>query len=146
MLQICPKSRAASALDRSLIGLLAAGSAGWLKDPVSMRSILLELNENWEELGLPNQGFYRPYEDESEELKRQLDMVKTERRLREHLAGHLGCQTDGWVATEKWDEVVPKYREEYHRFIECYIEENSADEEEAVLIREADQLWPFDQR
>jgi hypothetical protein len=145
MLQICPKSRAACALDRTLNSFLAAGSAGWLKDPVTMRSILLELGQKWEELGLPGQSFYQPYGDEAEVFKRQLDMVKTQNRLREHLARLLGCQTDGWVAAEKWDEVVPVYREEYRQFMRSHLEEQGA-EDEARVTCEADQLWPFDQR
>ena len=123
MLQICPKSRAAYALDRTLSSFLAAGSAGWLKDAISMRLILLELGQKWEELELPGQGFYQSCGDEAEELERQLDTVRLDNRLRQHLARLLGCETDGWVAAEKWDEVLPIYRAEYSQFIRSYSEE-----------------------
>jgi hypothetical protein len=146
MLQVCLKSRAASALDQSLVHFLAAGSAGWLKDQVSMRKILLELGEKWEGLGLSGSSVYQPGEDEAGELDRLLDEAKTDHRLREHLARLLGCQTDGWVPVEKWEEVLPVYRREYGQFLKSFLEEAATDEEKAAAIREADRLWPFDQR
>jgi hypothetical protein len=75
-----------------------------------------------------------------------LDEAKTDHRLREHLARLLGCQTDGWVPVEKWEEVLPVYRREYGQFLKSFLEEAATDEEKAAAIREADRLWPFDQR
>lgn len=146
MLHICPKSRAAHDLDSSLVHLLAAGSAGWLKDAVSMRQILLEVGAKWEELQLPGESFYKPGDTEAAELKRQFDVMKTDRQLRDHLARLVGCQTDGWVPVERWDEVLPVYRKEYRRFVESFLNEAHTDEEKAAAVREANSLWPFDQR
>lgn len=146
MLQICPKFRDASALDPSLLNFLTAGSAGWLNDTVSMRSILADLGEKWEELGLPCQSVYRPGRDEMEELRHRSDEIQSTRQLRNHLSRLLGCDTDGWVPTDRWEEILPRYLEEYHRFIASCVEGRCDTEDRATAIAKANELWPFDQR
>ncbi|KAK5115920.1 hypothetical protein LTR62_000376 [Meristemomyces frigidus] len=145
MSHICSETRAAYLMDSTLNSFLAAGSNGWLKDPVTTRLILLELHQKWTELGLPGQSFYQPRGEETEELERQSDTAKTSNGLQEHLSRLLGCDTDGWIPVEKWEEVLPIYREEYRRSVTAHTDEGGAGNE-AKATREADQIWPFDQR
>lgn len=125
MLQICPNTRAACSLDPSMVRLLAAGSAGWLKDTLWIQKMLLELGAKWKELGLPGQSHYRPDEVEMKDSEHRLDLLKADQRLREHLARLLGCNTDGWVPKERWDEVLPVYRKEYQGFVNAFLDEKN---------------------
>ncbi|WPG98766.1 Hypothetical protein R9X50_00156200 [Acrodontium crateriforme] len=146
ILQICPKFRDASALDPSILNFLAAGSAGWVQNTFYMRSILAELGRKWEELGLPDKSVYQPGGNELEQLRHLTDEMQSTRRLREHLSRLLGCDTDGWVPMDRWDQTLARYLEEYNRFIASCVEDRFEAEDKATAIAKANKLWPFDQR
>jgi hypothetical protein len=135
---ICPKFREASRLDDSVLQLLSAPSNGWLDDADSLRSMLSNIKQKWTELGLPGESFYQETQDETKTLETRLDRRRATQRLQEFLSRQLGCDNDGWVATERWDNVLPRYREIYRNFVESVAQ---SDPEE-----DADDLWPFDQR
>ena len=135
MLQICPKLREASALDPLILRFLAAGSIGWLKDPISIRLLLTDIGENWEELGLPGEGLYQPSKEETAELRRQEDVLQSTQRLKVYLSRLLRCDTDGWVHNDRWEEVLPQYREQYRRFLASCVESREEDEDEAMELQ-----------
>lgn len=135
---ICPKFREASQLDDSVLQLLSAPSNGWLDDADSLRSILSNIKQMWTELGLPGESFYRETQEEAQALETRLDRRRATQQLQEFLSRRLGCDHDGWVAADRWDEVLPRYREIYRSFVES-VAESDPDED-------ADGLWPFDQR
>ena len=147
LLQLNPKYRNASALDPLLLNFLAAGSNGCLNDTVAIRSLLTDLGEKWEELGLPGQSIYRPSKDEKEELRHHIDekMTLTD-QLKNHLARQLGCDTDGWVPIDRGNEVLPLCQENYRRWIASSIENREDTEDEAAAIAKGNELWPYDQR
>ncbi|KAF2724639.1 hypothetical protein K431DRAFT_291298 [Polychaeton citri CBS 116435] len=147
MLQICPKYREAAALDPSLVDFLAAGSAGWQKDAVILRSLLIDFGDKWEDFGRPGQNLYRPSRKEAVKLRNRMDQVQSTHRLKEHLSQLLGCDTDEWVTTEQWEEVLPKSLEEYRPFMASCVEEaRSTNADEAMATARANKLWPFDRR
>jgi hypothetical protein len=135
---ICPKLREASQLDDSVVQLLSAPSNGWLDDDDSLRSMLSNLKQKWTELGLPGESCYQETQEEAKALETRLDRRQATERLRKFLSRQLGCDNDGWVATDRWEDVLPRYREIYRSFVES-VAESDPDED-------ADDLWPFDQR
>jgi hypothetical protein len=107
---ICPKFREASQLDDSVLQLLSAPSNGWLDDADSLRSMLSNIKQKWTELGLPGESFYQVTKEEAEALETRLDRRQATQRLQESLSRQLGCDHDGWVAADRWDEILPQYR------------------------------------
>jgi hypothetical protein len=135
---ICPKFREASQLDHSVLQLSAAPSNGWLDDADALRSILSGIKQVWTELELPGESFYQETQEEAQALETRLDRRRATQQLQEFLARRLGCDNDGWVAANRWDEVLPQYRDIYRSFVES-VAESDPDED-------AEGLWPFDQR
>jgi hypothetical protein len=102
---ICPKFREASQLDDSVLQLLSAPSNGWLNDADSLRSMLSNIKQKWTELGLPGESFYQETQEEAAALETRLDRRQGTQRLQEFLSRQLGCDHDGWVAADRWDEI-----------------------------------------
>jgi hypothetical protein len=147
MAHLCPKlGEAASALDPLLCRHMAAPDSSWLDDVVSLRSLLMELSRQWEDLGLPDHSLYQPSKADKEDLSVKLDELESTQRLRMYLARLLRCETDGWVTAERWEEVLPIYREEHEQFKVACIASREEGESEADAVEKAERLWPFDLR
>ncbi|KAK6001278.1 hypothetical protein QM012_002609 [Aureobasidium pullulans] len=130
----------------ALCRFLTAASSGWLDDPVCIRSVLADLGGQWHDLGLPGTSLYQPTQADTEALSVQLDEFESTQRLREYLSRLLGCDHDGWVSAERWDEVLPVYREQYEKFVESCVASKEQHETEAAALEKAQRLWPFDMR
>jgi hypothetical protein len=87
---------------------------------------------------LPGESIYQETQEEAAALETRLDRRQGTQRLQEFLSRQLGCDHDGWVATHRWDEILPQYRQIYRSFVE-FVAESDPEED-------ADALWPFDQR
>lgn len=147
MAYLCPKlGEAASALDPLLCRYMAAPSFGWLDDMVPILSLLTDLSRKWADLGLPDRSLYQPSEMDIQALNVQLDELESMQRLKMYLVRLLGCETDGWVNVERWEEVLPIYREQYEQFKIACIASREEGENEDEAIERAERLWPFDQR
>ena len=143
---ICEKLREASVLDNTLIQLLAAPSNGWLADEDFLRPALSDITQRWKYLGLPGRSSYQESPAEEEALRARLNETRATQQLKEYLSKRLGCDIDGWVPIERWEEVLPRYREEYRRFVEAMAGEEPNTMDMEATIRKADAIWPFDQR
>jgi hypothetical protein len=86
---------------RTLLSFLAAGHFGWLKDPSTLQILLLNLTEDWKELGLPGKCAYIPTADEREKAKDIRERVETTQRVQQLLSRNLKCDVDGWVAESR---------------------------------------------
>jgi len=147
MAHLCPKlGGAASVLDPLLCRYMTALGFGWLDDVVSLGSLLTDLSRQWKELGLPDHCLYQPSQADNEDLSVKLDELESTQRLRMYLARLLRCETDGWVTAERWEEVLPIYREQYEQFKIACIASREEGESEADAVEKAERLWPFDQR
>ena len=146
MQQACEKLRPASCLDDMLLRVLAAPSFGWIDKNVVLQTLLDDLAEDWERLGLPGSSIYRPNKDE--DVARRLDEYQAMRRMQAYLSGLLRCDDDGWVANERWEGVLRRYRVEYGRFVESVVmtEEAVTEEEKGRAMELVGRLWPWDQR
>ncbi|RMZ83363.1 hypothetical protein DV737_g1653, partial [Chaetothyriales sp. CBS 132003] len=116
---ICPKLREAMALDPLVCRYLAAASSRWLTNITCIRSLLTDLRQRWMGLSFPGEMLYQPiqHEEDVTALNQELDGLQSTQRLRMYLSRLLRCYTDGWVEADRWQEVLPVYREEYARFI-----------------------------
>ncbi|KAK5167740.1 uncharacterized protein LTR77_007439 [Saxophila tyrrhenica] len=144
MSYVCAKLKPGFDLDPSVLKLLAAGSSGWLKDEVVLRSILAHLDRKWAELDTPGKSLYHSSELETKALAEAEDERVTSRRLRTHLARLLDCGTDGWVEGSNWEETLVKYRAEWNRFRDSCVENREEHESEEDAVAAAERLWPWD--
>ena len=144
--KICEKLREAAEIDVSVVRLLAAPSNGWLDDEDSVRSILSDIKRKWMDLDLPGESIYQETPEKVHALQHRLEKTRATQKLREYLSRRLGCDIDGWVSIDRWEEVLSKYREEYRRFIASAVEDGLSDEAKRQAIHDANALWPFDER
>lgn len=146
MQQTCEKLRPASRLDHTLLRVLAASSFGWVDNNIIVELLLGNLAKEWQQLGLPGHSIYQPRGDE--DAVQRLDEYQAKRQLQDHLTGLLRCDNDGWVPNDRWEEVLPRYRLEYNRFVESVVhtEGGRTEDEKAIAIAKANRLWPYDQR
>lgn len=135
---ICPKFCEASKLDVSVLQLLSAPSHKWLEDAVCVQMILWRIRKKWSAPGLPGECFYQPTREEAEALEIRLDFTRDIEKLKGYISQGVGCEHDGWVAADCWDEVLPQYREMYRHFADGIAEEHPDED--------VDALWSFDQR
>jgi hypothetical protein len=144
--QIHPGYREAGRLSQILLSFLAAAHFGWLQDPATLQVLLLNLSEEWNDLGLPGQCPYRPTTDETERAREVREKAQTTQRLKLLLSRNLKCDFDGWVAEARWNEVIPLYRAHYNDFVDSYLDGISDAHNKEQARREADSIWPFDFR
>ncbi|CAK1366672.1 hypothetical protein CB0940_10065 [Cercospora beticola] len=144
--QFMKKVRPASKLHPTLLRVLASPSQGWTDKIEAMTWLLNDLSERWDELELPGESIYK--KDQTGEVAELLDETEANHRLTEHLTRLLHCDNNGWVAEDRWNEVLSRYRLEYSRFVESVVEseECKTKEDEVKAIEKANRLWPYDQR
>lgn len=136
----------AAMLDPLLCRYMAAGSLGWLEDAVPIRSLLADLSQRWKTLELPGDCPYQPSPEETKSLSKDLEEMETTQRLRMYLSRLIRCETDGWVAADRWEEILPVYRGQFEGWIQTCAETREEDEDETAAIKKGQRLWPFDQR
>ncbi|KAB8346323.1 hypothetical protein FH972_023367 [Carpinus fangiana] len=144
LVHVSPKVGKAAALDDSILRVLTDSHTAWKTGRAAVRSQLMDLAQRWADLGLPGNCPYHPNAEELELQKREFDDLESTQRLRFFLARALGCDTDGWVAADRWDDVLPRYRDLYKGWMESA--KSSHDPEYPVSPEKADKLWPFDGR
>ena len=143
---LCPKLGKATTLHPALGRYLAGVSAGFSDDAISLRSLIADVNREWEALGIPGACPYQPSEGDAELFDRELDELEAKQRPRAYLSRLLGCEMDGWVEEGRWNEVIPVYRAQYVEFVSACIVSREEGESEDDGKRKADALWPFDMR
>lgn len=113
MAYICPKLGRATMLKPALGRYLAGISLGNTDDATVLRSLLTDVSSEWDELGFPGGCPYQPSQADAELLRVELDELECTERLRAYLSRLLRCEPNGWVEEERWNEVLPIYREQY---------------------------------
>ena len=144
MLQACPKVDSASRLDQVFIRALSSSHTGWTNSAAAVRSLLADLSEHWLELGLPGACPFQVSTKEKDLQAHHLEDMETSQRLRMFLARALRSDTDGWVETERWDEVLPEYRRLFREWMDSAASTNDPDN--PMSPAKAQRLWPFDDR
>lgn len=143
---LCPKLGKATTLHLALGRYLAGISSGHSDDATALRSLLMDVSNEWNELGLPGECPYLPSQADTELLSIELDELESTERLRAYLSRLLRCETNGWVEEGRCDEVLPVYREQYAEFVDSCIASREESETVEYAKRKADRLWPYDLR
>lgn len=140
--RVDPKIGPATQLDEDLVNLLTTSHTGWRNGAAAMRSQLMKVSEKWSDLGFPGSCPYTPTPEEHEMQQLHWEDFETVQRLRMFLSRSLGCDTDGWVATEHWDEAVAKHEALYADWMQRA--RDTKDSESPLTLTKAPRLWPFD--
>lgn len=143
---LCPKLGKATTLNPALCRYLAGISSGCSDEAISLRSLLTDVSNEWNELGILGICPYHSNQEDADLLSEALDQLDSTQRLRVYLSRLLRCETDGWIEEERWDEAIPIYREQYAEFVSACIASREEHETEEDAMKNADKLWPFDLR
>lgn len=146
MVFICPKLGKATTLNPAVCRYLTGVSSGSSDDATALRSLLTDVSRKWSVLGLPGDCPYQPSQADAELLSIELEELESTERLQAYLSRLLRCETNGWVEKERWDEVLPVYREQYAEFVNSCIASREEDETVEDVKMKADRLWPYDLR
>ncbi|KAK0732033.1 hypothetical protein B0H67DRAFT_597741 [Lasiosphaeris hirsuta] len=109
----------ARALDEALLRPYRQCFSTWQYGATATRDVLKELSARWDELALPGQP---PYQPTNEELHA------------------LDVGPDGWVPTERWDDVLELHEEFYNNWMDAA--RTAGDE--GMTEEKATKMWPFD--
>lgn len=141
------KIRPATQLDPALLRALAAPSFGWTDKSLALEALLHGLEKQWKELELPAQSPFQPHHHAAG-FEQRLDEYDAQRSLQVWLSRQLRCDHDGWVPNDRWEEVLPVYRDAYEKFVQAAIEseECTTEDQRVRAVETADRIWPFDQR
>ncbi|OQO12000.1 hypothetical protein B0A48_02639 [Cryoendolithus antarcticus] len=143
---LCPKLDKGIKLDERLSKFFAGPHFDRIIDECALRSLLINLEDAWEKLGMPGVCPYQSSADHRKIMQSMIDERDDRHRMRRYLMRALHCDSDGWVAKEKWDPNLPVYRETYKEWVETCLKEREENETEAEARETADRLWPFDLR
>ena len=78
--------------------------------------------------------------------RRHYDDMESEHRLQMSLVRVLDCGSDGWVAANRWEEVLPKYREPFRGWIDTAATTQLDPDDERMRLEKAEGRWPFGMR
>jgi hypothetical protein len=143
---LCPKLGKATTLNPALCRYLAGVSSGCSDEAIWLRSLLTDVSNEWDELGILGVCPYQPSQEDANSLSAELEQLESTQRLRAYLSRLLHCETDGWIEEERWDEAIPIYREQYTEFVSACIASREEHETEEDAKKKADKLWPFNLR
>jgi hypothetical protein len=86
MMFLCPKLGKATTLNPALCRYLAGVGSGYLDNVTSLRSMLMDVSNEWDQLGLPDACPYQPSQAEAELLSVELDELESTERLRAYFS------------------------------------------------------------
>ncbi|OQO04824.1 hypothetical protein B0A48_07841 [Cryoendolithus antarcticus] len=142
----CYKMGKAVALDPVYRHFLAASHFGWLTKEIELISLINDIARLWNAIGMIGECPYKVSNEDRERVRMMTEDQNGRERMRSYLVRALGCQPDGWVDPEKWDETLPLYRNIYEKWIETSLNEREEGETEGEARAAADRIWPFDLR
>ena len=134
----------ARAVDDMLLRPFRHCNMSWRDSAVPLRDDLIDLSRSWKDLGLPGTCPYQPSDAEVAMLKKDWQDFEIVLRLRSTLADIHGVASDGWVAADAWEQVLPVYREIYEMWIK--FARDNEDQDPDMSEEKANKMWPFDQR
>ncbi|KAK0631176.1 hypothetical protein B0T17DRAFT_530316 [Bombardia bombarda] len=130
----------ARALDEALLRPYRQCFSTWQYGATATRDVLKELSARWSELALPGKPPYQPTDEELvRDLERSEDFqaVLTLEKWHQHA---LDVGSDGWVPTERWDDVLELHEEFYNNWMDAA--RTAGDE--GMTEEKAAKMWPFD--
>ncbi|KAH8679545.1 kinase-like domain-containing protein [Tricladium varicosporioides] len=132
-----PKLHKARAMDQTLLRPFRYCDASWRDSVAALRQELIELSQQWAELGLHGSCPYQPTLDELADHAKQYEDFESTQQLKIFLNRALDADSDGWVPAENWETARKEHKILFSQWMES-IKESGGSESYAR------KLWPFD--
>jgi len=128
----------ARAMDQTLLRPFRYCDASWRDSAAALRQELIDLSQNWTNLGLPASCKYQPTPEELTEHKKQYEDFETVQQLKIFLKHVLNVDSDGWVPANEWERTKEDHRNILSQWLESIKEPGGSEDR-------ARKLWPFHQ-
>ncbi|KAK5009248.1 hypothetical protein LTR39_004981, partial [Cryomyces antarcticus] len=115
----------------------------WRDGAAAVQQELIEVSQQWTKLGLPGPCPYQPTEEELAEHKKQYQDFENAHKMRVVVMRTLDVSSDGWVQTDRWEEVAPAHQRMYEMWLDS-VKESLASGEDELTLDQAKEMWPFD--
>ena len=130
----------ARVLDEALLRPFRQCFSSWQYGATANRGVLRELCSRWHELSLPGNPPYQPSDEDNArdaKLSEGLEAVLTLEKWHQHA---LNVVSDGWVAADRWEDVLELHEEFYNNWMEAA----AAPGDDDMTEDKARKMWPFD--
>lgn len=128
-----PKLHAARMVDELILRPFRYCHKTWDDGAAALRQELIDLSQQWKELGLPDSCPYQPSQKELAEHAGQYEDFKSTQEIKNHLVRLMHSNTDGWVPPDEWEAAMEFNKEIFKEFVKHM---DMAEEK-------AKRLWPF---
>jgi hypothetical protein len=143
-----PKMRVARSVDQLLVRPFQYCNTSWRDGAPAVRQEFLDLANQWEKLGLTGCCPYNPTPEEFRLHQKEYKSFQHVQDLKLMLMNLLHTDSDGWVPTERWEEVRRAHNVVFDLANETARDgkDETEDETEDDHMSEEDvrELWPFD--
>jgi hypothetical protein len=133
-----PKLHSARAMDQTLLRPFRYCDSSWRDSAAALRQELIEISQDWTELGLPGSSPYQPTLAELTEHTKQYEDFESAQQLKMFLKRALGADSDGWVPAKIWESARKEHKTLHDQWMETIKESRSSDDH-------ARKIWPFDE-
>ncbi|KAK3349526.1 kinase-like domain-containing protein [Lasiosphaeria hispida] len=130
----------ARALDEALLRPYRQCFSTWQYGATATRDVLKELSARWSELALPGQPPYQPTDEELVHDAKRSEDFQAVLMLEKWHQHALDLGSDGWVPTERWDDVLELHEEFYNNWMDAA----RTASDEGMSEEKAAKMWPFD--
>ena len=127
------------ALNPTLIQIFHYCGISWINGAAALRQELVELSQQWTDLGLSGSCKYQPTPEELAEHKIQYEDFIAIDKFKFFLARVLGCRTDGWIPADEWETA----QKDHMRLFDLYIKGTAEPGESDDRVRRG--IWPFNE-
>ncbi|RMD41183.1 hypothetical protein DV735_g3962, partial [Chaetothyriales sp. CBS 134920] len=128
----------ARAMDQTLLRPIRYCDASWRDSAAALRQELIDLSQQWTELGLSGRCPYQPTSEELAEHAKQYEDFETAQQLKLFLRRALEAESDGWVPADKWAAAREENERLFSQWVESIEETRGRDDWRT-------QLWPFNE-
>jgi len=139
-----PKLRVARSVDQLLVRPFQYCNTSWRDGAPAVRQEFLDLANQWEKLGLTGRCPYNPTAEELRLHQKEYKSFQHVQDLKLMLMDLLHTDSDGWVPTERWEEVRHAHKEVFDMAIETARDGEDETEDDHLSEEDVRELWPFD--
>ncbi len=130
-------------MNQTLLRLFSYCGRSWKDSAAALRSELVDVSQQWNDLGLPGSCPYHPSSEELAEHKKQFEDFESLQKLKltvlKLMVDHgLNADSDGWVLAKDWEASRKILKVYYDLYMESARETDTSESE-------VKQFWPFDE-
>lgn len=127
------------ALNPTLLRIFHHCGIPWRNGAAALRQELVELSQQWTDLGLSGSCKYQPTAEELSQHKEQYEDFEAVEQLKYFLARFVGCRTDAWVPADEWESSQKDHMRLFNFYLKCTEEPGESDDSYRR------KLWPFNE-